>query len=471
VLASIKHWIGDGATEEGIDAGDTFLPEDKLIKEHALPYFDAIENGVATVMVSFSRYNGTKMHGHEYLLKTVLKETLGFDGIVISDFEGHQHVDGCDRWHCAQAVNAGLDVFMVAWGDDWDHFSRNTAEQVRNGTIPEERINDAATRIIRTKARLGLIDTVHRPAGPRPSPWQRADHLAQEGHYFGAPEHRAIGREAVSKSLVMLKNNGLVLPLDSSMRVAVVGRGGNSIALQCGGWTVDWLGSKENPNEMFGDATTIYGGIAEKGVQVDYSFNGTEGLSGDYDAIIVVCAENPYSEVEGDIRINTTISFAHMGEGDGWYDLSVLEAMRQQHPNSKIITVFISGRPLYTNRLINLSDAFVVAWLPGTEGGGIADVLFGEKNMTGKLPFDWPTDPCDASTNSGNYGGIWHIGGGLTYGYDRTMETLTEHRIDSYFLCEKYKSSLIQYTTSPPVEEEQEEQGGWDGQWNDGQWN
>ncbi|CEM31384.1 unnamed protein product [Vitrella brassicaformis CCMP3155] len=459
VMASAKHWIAEGATEEGIDAADTFLDEEDLINEHALPYFDAIEAGVGSIMISFSRVNGTKMHGHQYLIQSVLKDTLGFDGIVVSDFNGHQFVLGCDVFSCPQSVNAGIDVYMLAWGEDWSIWLQNTASQVRDGTIPESRIDDAATRVIRLKARMGMIPTIKTPNGPRPTPSERAAVLTEEGHSLGAPEHRAVAREAVQKSLVMLKNNDNVLPLSTDMRILVAGRAGDNIALQCGGWTVDWQGSVENTNEVFGDATSILGGIKEKNITVDFSYNlDPADTNGTYDAVIVVVAENPYAEVAGDIRINQTISFVHIGgESDNWFDLEVLSQARAKFPDIPLITVMLTGRPLYSNQIINLSDGFVVAWLPGSEGGGVADVLFGEKNMTGRLPFDWPTDPCDASTNSGHYGGIWHIGGGLPYGYNRTMKELPEHPVDKYFTCMKFKSDLIHYTTPAPVDVGEEE--------------
>ncbi|CEM39853.1 unnamed protein product [Vitrella brassicaformis CCMP3155] len=442
VLASAKHWIGDGATEEGIDAGDVYMGEKQLMLEHAIPYFDAIEAGVATIMVSFSSYNGLKMHGHKHLIQTVLKDTLGFDGIVISDYVGHQHVKNCDRWTCPHAVNAGIDVYMMAWGDDWKGFMTNIIDQVNAGIIPEERINDAATRIIRVKARMGYISSIATPNGPRPTPWQRGSALEAEGHYIGSNLHRDVAREAVQKSIVLLKNNGNVLPLKTDQKILVVGRGGDAVALQCGGWSVDWLGDKNNGNEMFGNATTLFGGIQQKGIAVDYSFNLTEGVADGYDAVIVVVSENPYSEEKGDIFMNQTVSFARAGgvirleeDGDAWYDMQVLETTRARFPDTPIVTVMFTGRPLYANRIINLSEGFVVAWLPGTEGGGIADVLFGEVPVVGRLPFDWPTDPCDDQAWSGKKGGVWHVGEGLTMESNRTMRTLTEHNIGEYYLC------------------------------------
>ncbi|CEL95740.1 unnamed protein product [Vitrella brassicaformis CCMP3155] len=441
VLATAKHWIADGGTQHGKNTGPAFMSEEELRSKHAPGYFAAIEAGVGAIMVSFSSYNGLQLHAHEYLINGVLKNALGFDGLVISDWEGHHWVwPSCTKWSCPPSVNAGIDIFMVPTNNDWVGFIENTAKQVRAGIVPMERIDDAVTRILRVKARMGFISSISTPHGkPRPSPQRRAQMLKDMGHSLGAPGHRKVAREAVQKSLVLLKNDRQILPLKKPSRLLVVGRGADSIAVQSGGWTYTWQGDKKAPNEVFVGATTILAGLrqkaAQKGGSVEYSFDGKAARKGAFDAIIAVIAEDPYAEDGGDITVPRPFSHVRPQNPAGYFDLHLLRTLRKQAPDTPVVTVFLTGRPLYTNNLINLSDAFVVAWLVGSEGGGVADVLYADAPVSGHLPYDWPTHPCksggkqakkggrdDAKTNStffvgegGHWPAVFEMGGGLSY--------------------------------------------------------
>ena len=291
ILATAKHYIGDGGTDRGIDRGDNLSSEQELLDVHAQGYIAALQAGVQTVMVSYNSWQGPKLHGHHYLITEVLKNRMGFDGLVVSDWNGIDEVQSCTVDACAQAVNAGIDLFMVP--EHWKSFIDNTVAQVRAGDIPESRIDDAVTRILRVKLRDGLFEK-GRPSS-RP--------LANKVALLGAPEHRAVAREAVRKSLVLLKNDGALLPLRRKSKVLVAGDGADSIEKQSGGWTLTWQGT-ENTNADFPGATSIFEGIR----QTVTAAGGTATLSADGsyrsrpDVAIVVFGENPYAEWHGDIR-------------------------------------------------------------------------------------------------------------------------------------------------------------------------
>lgn len=403
VIATAKHFIGDGGTFRGIDQGDTRLDLDTLIAEHGQGYITALDADVQTVMASFNRWNGLKIHGHKQLLTDVLKDQMNFDGFVVSDWDGIGQVAGCNNETCPQAINAGIDMIMVP--NDWKKLLENTLLQVRSGEIPMARIDDAVSRILRVKLRAGLFE--------KGAPSSRE--VAGNEALIGSPEHRAVAREAVRKSLVLLKNNNRTLPLKSGQHILVTGDGADNIGKQNGGWTITWQGT-ENKNSDFPGATSIYAGIDQAMTEI----GGSAELSTDDswtkkpDVAVVVFGEEPYAEGQGDI--------------DALYyrnglktDLELLQKLKSK--NIPVVAVFLTGRPLWVNAEINSSDAFVVAWLPGTEGGGIADVLVADKkdrpryDFTGRLSFDWPNAELNADDSSQPVSSLLlKRGQGLSYG-------------------------------------------------------
>ena len=441
IVATAKHFIGDGGTYQGIDRGDNRASEEDLLAIHGQGYVAAIHAGVQTVMVSYNSWQGTKMHGQHYLITDVLKGRMGFDGLVVSDWDAIDEVQSCSKDKCAQAVNAGVDLFMVP--EQWRTFIQNTVAQVRNGDIPEARIDDAVRRILRVKLRGGLFEK-GRPSS-RP--------LANRRDLIGAPEHRAVAREAVRKSLVLLKNDGGLLPLRPQMRVLVAGDGADDIGKQTGGWTLTWQGTG-NSNADFPGATSIFQGIRDAvsvaGGTATLSVNGS--FNSKPDVAIVVFGENPYAEWHGDIRSIDYRSADTKEEIDplrpapespvhgAWSepgaalppqtrsnpaaavsreaDLALLMHLRQKH--IPVVAVFLTGRPRGITPELNASNAFVVAWLPGSEGGGIADVLFRNKDgvsnfdFTGRLSFSWPRGAADGNIEHGG-DSLFPYGFGLAY--------------------------------------------------------
>ncbi len=408
VIATAKHYIGDGGTRDGIDRGDTVATEEQLRDIHGAGYFSAIEAGVQAVMASFTAWDDQRMHGHKYLLTDVLKERMGFDGLVVGDWSGHGFVAGCTPINCPLSVNAGLDIFMVP-EPNWKELFHNTVEQAKSGVIPMERIDDAVRRILRVKFRAGLFE--------KGAPSTRA--LAGDTDALGSPEHRAVARQAVRESLVMLKNKNALLPLSPSMNVLVTGDGADNIGKQAGGWSVSWQGTG-NTNADFPGATSIFAGIEQAvtaaGGNATLSENGS--FEKKPDVAIVVFGEDPYAEMQGDRR---DIVY------DNADDLELLKQL--QAKNIPVVAVFLTGRPLWVNPYLNASDAFVVAWLPGTEGQGVADVLFTKANgdinydMTGRLSFSWPGQPSQILLNVGdeNYNPLFAYGFGLSYGDTSTL--------------------------------------------------
>lgn len=385
IISTVKHYLGDGGTEGGVDRGDTQVSEKELVDVHAQGFIDALEHGVQTVMASFNSWNGTKMHGHKYLLTDILKDRMGFDGFVVGDWNGHKQVAGCTVTSCPNAINAGLDMFMVP--SDWKELYKNTLKQVQDGEIPMARLDDAVSRILRVKLRAGLFEMGEIT--------QRV--TAGNSEAFGSAAHRELAREAVRKSLVLLKNNDRVLPVSGSANILVVGDGADNISKQSGGWSISWQGTG-NANEDYVGATSIFAGIKAKAERL-----GGEAVLADADQwrdakfangepadiVIAVYGEEPYAEWHGDI---TSIEYQHSNKTD----LALLRDLKSL--NVPISSVFISGRPIWVNAEINASDAFVAAWLPGSEGAGIADVLLRGENdaidfdFTGKLPFSWPVE-------------------------------------------------------------------------------
>ncbi len=409
VVATAKHFIGDGGTDQGIDQGDNLSTEQQLLDVHAQGYLSALEAGVQTVMASFNSWQGTKVHGSRYLLTEVLKGRLGFDGFVIGDWNGHAQVPGCSNESCPTAINAGVDMIMVP--EDWKAFIANTLQQVRSGEIEQTRVDDAVRRILRVKMRAGLF-TKGRPSS-RP--------LAGDASLVGGAAHRGLAREAVRQSLVLLKNGEGLLPLPRNLNVLVAGDGADNISKQSGGWSITWQGT-ETANEDFPGATSIFAGIREAvaagggsaTLSVDGSFEQRP------DAAIVVFGEDPYAEYEGDLE---SLDFSAT---DG-LNLELLRRLKEQ--GIPIVSVFLSGRPLWVNPELNVSTAFVAAWLPGTEGGGVADLLFrdneGQVNFdfTGRLSYSWPRDPYESNPNRSDpdYEPLFPYGFGLTYAVVDTL--------------------------------------------------
>jgi len=402
VIATAKHFLADGGTFGGDDQGDARIGERELVDIHNAGYPTAIEAGVQTVMASFSSWNGEKNHGNQYLLTDALKNRMGFDGLVVGDWNGHGQVPGCTNDSCPQAINAGIDLLMVTY--DWKKMIENTLAQVRAGEISQERLDDAVRRILRVKLRAGLFDK---------KPSERA--LAGREEIVGSPEHRALARRAVRESLVLLKNRKHTLPLDPKQNILVAGDGANSLAIQSGGWSVSWQGAGI-PNEKFPGATSIYTGI-EAAVE---KAGGSAVLSADGsfeqkpDVAIVVFGEQPYAEGNGDLN---TLEF----EAGKKRNLALLKSLKSQ--GIPVVSIFLSGRPLWVNPELNASDAFAAAWLPGTEGAGVADVILAgadgkpKFDFKGKLSFSWPKLPLQAQLNPHhpNYDPLFAYGYGLDY--------------------------------------------------------
>ncbi|MDZ4350568.1 MAG: glycoside hydrolase family 3 N-terminal domain-containing protein [Xanthomonadaceae bacterium] len=405
VLATAKHFVGDGGTRDGVDQGDTRLPEDQLAAIHGRPYRAAMEAGAQTVMASFSSWNGQKMHGHHYLLTEVLKNTLGFDGFVIGDWNGHGQIPGCTVTDCLQALEAGVDMFMVP--EDWRELRATLLEHARHGRLATDRLDDAVRRILRVKLRAGLFD-------------RAADEI--ESTSAQLDRHAELARQAVRESLVLLKNDGGLLPLSPNQRIAVVGDGADDIGKQSGGWTLDWQGVT-GTNESFPNGQSIYDGIAKQVHEAGGRAHLGEAGLADFspDVIIAVFGENPYAEGQGDLE---TLEF----QPGSRKDLDMLD--RLAGLKVPVVTVFLSGRPLWVNPHLNRSNAFLAAWLPGTEGGGVADVLLTDTSgqtrhdATGRLPFPWPAGPVPDA--DGHFPALFEIGFGLSYEDRQDLPVLPE---------------------------------------------
>ncbi|APG05634.1 1,4-beta-D-glucan glucohydrolase [Luteibacter rhizovicinus DSM 16549] len=415
VIATAKHFLGDGGTHDGKDQGDAQISEATLRDIHGAGYPPAIKAGVQVVMVSFSSWNGVKMAGNKALITGVLKERMGFDGIVLGDWNAHGQVPGCSNEDCAAAYNAGLD--MLEAPDSWKGVYTNTLAEVKAGVIPMSRVDDAVTRILRVKMRLGMFE-----AGlPSTNPI-----AAKATDVVGSPSHRAVARRAVRESLVLLKNNGDVLPIDPRKHVLVAGNGADNISKQNGGWTLTWQGTGLT-NANFPGATSVWAGLR---AQVEAAGGSAElSVEGDAkqkpDVAIVVFGEDPYAEFQGDLP-----NLAYRPGND--HDLDLIRKLRGQ--GVPVVAVFLTGRPLWMNREINAADAFVVAWLPGSEGEGIADVLLRTRDgriandFHGKLAYAWPRSALQvpvAAVARGEHP-QFPYGFGLTYADKTKTGTLPE---------------------------------------------
>ena len=414
-IASIKHYMADGGTEFGINMGVAKVSERDMMNIHAQGYYAGIEAGAQTVMASFNSWNDVaagkdygKVHGSRYMLTDILKDKMGFDGFVVTDWNGHAEVPGCRNDSCAQAINAGIDMVMVP--NDWKAFISNTIKDVEAGRIPMARIDDAVSRIVRVKLRAGVFDK-----RPSQSAWAGKDDalLAKE-----------LGRRAVRESLVLLKNEGPALPLAPSKRILVVGKAADSMANQTGGWALTWQGTA-NTNADFPKAETILAGLKAAGRNVTYSADGADVDPAKFDAVVAVIGEAPYAEGDGDIVPSGTLRHSSRYPED-------LAVLRKVHGKGKpVVTVFLSGRPLWVNDLLNLSDTFIAAWLPGTEGRGVSDLLVAGKgakpyDFNGKLSFSWPKSVCQTPLNVGDagYSPLFAYGYGLKRGQRSHLGTL-----------------------------------------------
>ncbi|MFO8145140.1 MAG: glycoside hydrolase family 3 protein [Candidatus Syntrophosphaera sp.] len=456
VIACAKHWVGDGGTLHGIDQGDMCISEDELRRIHIPPYRAAIEAGVLTVMVSLSSWHGVKCHGHKYLITDILKRELGFEGFVISDWDGIDYLSEDYGEAVEMSLNAGLDMFMVT--SRWKEFIALVKASVQNGRIPMQRLDDAVRRILRVKFTFGLFE--------KPRPAQRK--LSLDHSSFGSPEHREVAREAVRKSLVLLKNEGNILPLDKNARILVTGKNAHNRGHQCGGFTVAWQGvndkmppesgiyeqaDHEKPRDpaenkahswdsLIVGGTSIWEGIKAVAPNAVLSEDGSDADPALHDLAIVVIGEVPYAEMLGDIRVAGLAKGLNIGPGStsdeippddeiptmkkGPYGTHLY--LHELHPEDiatiknvtsrgiPVVAIMICGRPLVVEQELESSKAFVVAWFPGSEGQGVADVIFGDHPVQGKLSFSWPRyDDDNWNVGDEGYDPLFPYGYGLEY--------------------------------------------------------
>lgn len=414
LLATAKHFLGDGGTYLGKDQGDTRVSEEELRDIHSPGYQAAIAAGVQAIMVSFSSWNGVKMSANRALLEDVLRGRFGFNGFTVSDWNAHTQVPGCTGSSCPTAFLAGIDMFMAP--DTWKGLYTNTLMQVQSGVIPMARLDEAVTRILRVKLRAGLFEESTPSQRPYGGKWEE----------LGSPAHRAVARQAARESLVLLKNEHALLPLKPNLTILVAGDGADNMSKQTGGWTISWQGDG-NTRADFPNAQTIYEGIAQQvsaaGGQASLSADGS--FTQKPDVAIVVFGEDPYAEGVGD---RASVAFTT----DGGRNLAIMQRLKTQ--GIPVVAIFLSGRPLYVTPEINIADAFVAAWLPGSEGGGIADVLFRkvdgsvQYDFRGRLSFSWPRAPDQTPLNVGDsgYHPLFPYGYGLDYANPRDIGTLPE---------------------------------------------
>ena len=404
ILATVKHFVGDGGTNNGIDQGNTIIDELSLKEVHAKPYYAAINECALSIMASFNSWNGKKMHGNKYLLTEVLKSQMGFNGFIVGDWNGHGQIPGCEDNNCPDALISGVDIYMVP--TEWESLYFNTLEQVRNGVIPIERLNDAVQRILIAKEHLGLFN-------------QRIPHNYNK-NFLGSKDHRMLARQAVRESLVLLKNQNNNLPMNPNKKYLIVGEMSQQIENQMGGWTITWQGKSWEgvnlSNEDFPNTQSIYDSLSnfiiQNGGSVEYSKDGS--YKNKPDTVIFVYGETPYAEGEGDI---VNLNFSKNNR-------NLLRKMRMfQKNNISVVSLFISGRPLIVDNEIKYSDSFVSIWLPGTAVEGINDVIFSNKDgsinydFKGKLSFSWPSKTSNNPLNEKDedYLPLYKYGYGLTY--------------------------------------------------------
>ena len=398
VLACAKHFAGDGGTTfgsaqggRGLDQGDTRVDESALRRIHLQGYIAAVQAGVGSIMPSYSSWNGVKVSGNKHLLTEILKQELGFQGFLISDYNAIDQVDRDYKKAIGISINAGMDMAMVP--SRYREFIANLTQLVNEGVVPMARIDDAVTRILRVKFAMGLMD-------------QNRSQLADRGLHktFGSAEHRQVAREAVRQSLVLLKNQNKILPLKkTAARIHVGGKSADDLGNQCGGWTIDWQGKS---GEVTPGGTTVLAAIKQavsKGTQVTFSKDGT-GAAGATVGVVVI-GERPYAEGNGD---RADLALAQE-------DVDAVANMKAA--GIPVVVILFSGRPMILGNVLEKADAVVAAWLPGTEGEGIADVLFGDFKPTGKLSFAWPRSMAQVARHPGDkdYDPLFAFGYGLSY--------------------------------------------------------
>jgi beta-glucosidase len=398
LLACAKHYVGDGGTTwgtgqrgRGLDQGDTRVDEAALRRIHLPGYVTAVEAGVGTIMPSYSSWNGVKCSASKRLLTEILKQELGFEGFLISDYSAIGQIDRDYKKAIAISINAGMDMAMEP--GRYREFITSLKALVNEGQVPMSRIDDAVTRILRVKFAMGLMDKKRS---------QLADRRLWKS--FGSAEHRAVARQAVRESLVLLKNQNRVLPLrKNAARIHVAGAAADNLGIQCGGWTIDWQGKM---GELTPGGTTILAGIRKAvapRTQVTYSGDGAGAAGADLGVVVV--GERPYAEGNGD---RADLSLAKE-------DAAAVQTMKQA--GIPVVLVLLSGRPLVLGEVLDQVDALVAAWLPGTEGAGVADVLFGDFKPKGKLSFSWPRSMAQVPSHPGDkgYDPLFKVGEGLSY--------------------------------------------------------
>ncbi len=359
VLACAKHFVGDGGTTFGtggfgrgmLDQGDTRVDEATLRRIHMQGYLTTVPAGVGTIMPSYNSWNGVKMSASKHLLTEVLKNEIGFQGFLISDYNAIDQITKNYKTAIGISINAGMDMVMVP--ERYREFIKDLKELVEEGAVPMSRIDDAVTRILRVKFAMNMMDSK-----PQAAPSSFA---------FGTPEHRAVARQAVRESLVLLKNDHQTLPLKKSARIHIAGKSANDIGNQCGGWTITWQGKS---SDTLPGGTTIVDAFHKAGANVT-SEGATVG--------VVVIGETPYAEGLGD-RKDLNLSAE---------DIAAVKRMKST--GVPVVVIIFSGRPLILDPILDQADAILAAWLPGTEGEGITDVLFGDYKPVGKLSFTWPS--------------------------------------------------------------------------------
>jgi len=409
VISTVKHFIGDGGTVKGDDQGNNLASEQELFDIHAQGYVGGLTAGAQSVMASFNSWHGEKIHGSKYLLTDVLKEKMGFDGFVVGDWNGHGQIKGCSNENCPQAANAGLDMYMVPT-QAWLPLMNNLIEQTKSGEISMARVDDAVRRILRVKFRAGLFD--------KASPAKRQ--FSGKTELIGHENHRKVAQQAVRESLVLLKNNNQILPLAPTLNVLVTGDAAHNIGKQSGGWTITWQGTN-NTNADFPGGSSILDGLTSQikaaGGEVQYNIEGN--YTSKPDVAIVIFGEEPYAEGHGDLE---SLDYQRGNKKD----LALLEQLKSQ--GIPTVSVFISGRPMWVNAELNQSDAFVAAWLPGSEGKAVADVLLRDQDgnqqydFTGKLSFSWPASPYQLVNRfDEDYAPLFPYGYGLSYADKDTL--------------------------------------------------
>lgn len=367
VSATAKHFFGDGGTTDGVDQGNVYSVNESLLRTiHLAPYYEAIEAGVDTVMISYSSINNQKMHGYDYWINDVLKDEMDFEGFVVSDWNGIHQLPGSFEDQIVMSINAGIDMLMEPY--DWEQAILTIVSAVNNSRISIERINDAVSRILKVKYERGLFD----------SPTFHLD-----SSYLYNQEHQDLARDAVRKSLVLLKNDNDSLPLAKNGNIFITGPGADNVGYLCGGWTTYWQG---NTSADIGVGQSIKDSM----ISISSMNNGTMSSTWqNADTVVVVLTELPYSEGVGD-NGNMTLTGGN-AHPDNYAALQLANQAKLAGKN--VVGILISGRPLLLENYLSYFDSFIAAWLPGSEGGnGINDVLFGDYNFSGTLSYTWPSN-------------------------------------------------------------------------------